>query len=90
LSAQVEVRSILQSGFIKIEILCQPGLSSDQWQAIDDLTRSEFKALLRMPMRGEVAAETEFFSAFATVSAKILQGLGAYRCRLVVKLFKTN
>lgn len=38
---------------------------------------AEFRALLRTPASGETSQETEFLSAFATVTAKILRGLGA-------------
>jgi formylglycine-generating enzyme required for sulfatase activity len=38
---------------------------------------SDFKALLRTPASREGAAETEFLNAFATVTAKILRGLGS-------------
>ncbi|MGB3516029.1 MAG: formylglycine-generating enzyme family protein, partial [Elainellaceae cyanobacterium] len=37
---------------------------------------SEFRALLRMPATGQSQQETEFLTAFATVTATILRGLG--------------
>lgn len=38
---------------------------------------SQFKALLRTPGSGQSESETEFLNAFATVTAKILRGLGS-------------
>ena len=37
----------------------------------------EFRALLKTPSNGQDSSETEFFQAFATVTGKILRGLGS-------------
>ena len=38
---------------------------------------AEFWALLRIPLQGESSEETEFLNAFASVTAKVLRGLGS-------------
>jgi formylglycine-generating enzyme required for sulfatase activity len=71
-----EVRDRLRAGFLV-------GEAFDVFEQVsqyiaEGLGRSvnEFWALLRMPGMGASSAETEFLDAFATVSAKVLRGLG--------------
>ena len=70
-----EVRERLQSGsFLETqEVLNRVSLYIAQ-----GLGKSvqEFRALLRTPSAGETPLETQFLQAFATVTAKILRGLG--------------
>ncbi|MBD2066238.1 formylglycine-generating enzyme family protein [Leptolyngbya sp. FACHB-671] len=72
-----EVRDRLRAGTLVIDALTV--LEEVSKYVAQGLGRSvsEFKALLRTPTRGKpLSPETAFLDAFATVTAKILRGLG--------------
>ncbi|WNZ47378.1 formylglycine-generating enzyme family protein [Leptolyngbya boryana CZ1] len=71
-----EVRDRLQAGSLVIDALTVLEAVSRYVAQGLGKSVSEFKALLRSPATGKTTAETEFLSAFATVTAKILRGLG--------------